>query len=207
MQIALIELREGKAEKITELSGNARRHQLQLDARVVAECKGLGKGAPSLRSGLEHALRILELQASYGTREVLAVYGSLSTTDRGDIFDTMARLRAASVRVSIVGMAAELFVARTTCKETGGRYDVATHVDELRRAVLRHTSPPPTPAELGDRPATGMWVGFPRRVREPLPGWRCPRSARWWSKARAGRWCRSPAARPMPMCSPGGTCR
>ena len=175
MQIALIELREGKAERISELSGNARRHQQQLDARLIAECKGLGKGVPSLRAGLEQALRILEMQASYGTREVLAVYGSLSTCDRGDIFDTVARLRSGGVRVNIVGMAAELFIARTACKETGGRYDVATHADELRRAALRHTSPPPTPAELGDRPAAGMWVGFPHRVREPLPGWQCPR--------------------------------
>jgi hypothetical protein len=34
-----------------------------------------------------------------------------------------------------------------------------------------------------------------------------PISIRWWWKARAARWCRSPATRSMPISLPGGTCR
>ncbi|KAJ1487509.1 Ssl1-like-domain-containing protein [Baffinella frigidus] len=89
-QLALVELRQGKAEKITELSGNARHHRGRLEERVVAS-RGVGGGQASIRAGLEIAAQMLEMQASYGTREVLLVYGSLSSVDNGDIFETVRR--------------------------------------------------------------------------------------------------------------------
>lgn len=51
-QLALIQLREGKAEKITELSGNQRHHKSKLD-EYMAKQKYLGHGPASLRAGLE----------------------------------------------------------------------------------------------------------------------------------------------------------
>jgi hypothetical protein len=48
-QVALVELRDGKAEKITELSGNARHHKSKLEERLN-QWNGCGKGAASLRS-------------------------------------------------------------------------------------------------------------------------------------------------------------
>lgn len=50
-QIALVELRDGKAEKITELSGNARHHKSKLE-ECIAKGNGGGKGAASLRCDL-----------------------------------------------------------------------------------------------------------------------------------------------------------
>jgi hypothetical protein len=53
-QVALVELREGKAEKITELSGNARHHKSKLEERLNL-WSGCGKGAASLRYVVPHA--------------------------------------------------------------------------------------------------------------------------------------------------------
>ena len=60
-------LNDGRAERITDLSGNARNHKSRLEERLAQGTTG-GKGPASLRYGLEEALRLLEVQASYGTR-------------------------------------------------------------------------------------------------------------------------------------------
>ena len=133
-QLALIELRSGGATKVTELSGNARHHKNKLDQRMQ-DRKFLGEGMPSLRAGLELAYTQLEMQASYGTREVLILYGSLSTSDRGDIFKTVEKLRDKKVKVSIVGVGAELYVAKAMCEKTGGNYWVAREAMEMRSKV------------------------------------------------------------------------
>uniref|UniRef100_A0A7S4K5T4 VWFA domain-containing protein n=1 Tax=Guillardia theta TaxID=55529 RepID=A0A7S4K5T4_GUITH len=175
-QVSLVELRGGKAEKLTELSGNSRHHKNKLEERLAAH-RSAGAGMPSMRAGLEVALQLLEMQASYGTREVLMMYGSLSSCDRGDIFQTADRLKSAGVKVNIVGMAAELYVARAVSKRTGGSYSVATHAVQVRDMVLKHTSPSPVEEGEGgkEKPAAGMWVGFPRKSYGALGGWQCPR--------------------------------
>mmetsp|Transcript_26294 Transcript_26294/g.53629 ORF Transcript_26294/g.53629 Transcript_26294/m.53629 type:complete len:403 (-) Transcript_26294:82-1290(-) len=178
-QLALVDLRDGRAEKITELSGNARHHKARLEERMAAK-RNMGGGVPSMRAGLELAASMLEIQASYGTREVLLVYGSLSTCDRGDIFQTAGRLQTLGVRVNVVGIAAELYVAKAISSETGGTYTVATQAMMLRDMVLSHIAPPPVLEEVAEgrarkKPAAGMWVGFPTRREGSLPGWQCPR--------------------------------
>jgi hypothetical protein len=50
------------------------------------------------------------------------VYGSLSTTDRGDIFRTVEKMKAASIKVSTVGLGAEVYIARAISDETAGTY-------------------------------------------------------------------------------------
>jgi len=141
-QLALIQLRNGTAEKITELSGNSRHHKSKLDEHMTNQ-KELGQGMPSLRAGLELASAQLEMQASYGVREVLILYGSLSTSDRGDIFKTAEKLLEKKIKVSVVGFGAELYVAKAICDKTGGQYSVATEANKMRSKVLEMTTPPP----------------------------------------------------------------
>lgn len=70
-----------RAEKITELAGNCRKH-------VKAICN-LSKtslvGEPSLQNGLELALKSLKLLPSHASREILVLMGSLTTCDPSDI--------------------------------------------------------------------------------------------------------------------------
>jgi transcription initiation factor TFIIH subunit 2 len=177
-QLAIVELRKGNAEKITELSGNARHHKKKLEQHMEA-MRERGSGMPSMRAGLELALQVLEMQASYGTREVLMIYGSLSTSDRGDIFRTVDKIKTAGIKVSTVGVMAELYVAKAVSEQTGGNYSIATHAMQLQEMVLRLTKPPPVleiPGGGPEKPAAGMWVGFPVYVKSgPVVGWQCPR--------------------------------
>ncbi len=178
-QLAIVELRNGAAEKITELSGNARHHKKKLEQHMAMDMiRHRGTGMPSIRAGLELALQVLQMQASYGTREVLMIYGSLSTSDRGDIFQTVDKIKTAGVKVSTVGVMAELYVAKAISDQTGGNYTIATHATQLNDMVLQLTKPPPvleTPGGAREKPATGMWVGFPVKIKGPVAGWRCPR--------------------------------
>lgn len=57
---------------------------------------------------------------SQGLREVVVIMGSLTSCDPGDIYETIANYRQDGIRVSVIGLAAEVHVCKALCKETGG---------------------------------------------------------------------------------------
>jgi len=38
------------------------------------------------------------------------IYGALNSVDRGDVYETVGKLKAGGIKVNIVGMAAEIFL-------------------------------------------------------------------------------------------------
>lgn len=89
-QIGLIVMHNKRAERISDLTGNARKHLKALGTlnktSLVSE--------PSLQNGLELALKGLKLLPSHASREVLVIMGSLTTCDPSDINVTIdVRLR------------------------------------------------------------------------------------------------------------------
>lgn len=92
---------------------------------------------------------------------MLLIFGALTTCDPGNIHDTIQALKNARVRVSVIGLAAEVYICKKVCTETGGTYSVALsepHFDEL---LLAHSQPPPTRAE--EAAAKLVRMGFPSR--------------------------------------------
>lgn len=65
------------------------------------------------------------------------------------------------MRVSIVGVAAEVYVCKRTASETGGSYGVATSEAHLEELLLGHAPPPP--AAPGDAGVELVRMGFPQR--------------------------------------------
>ena len=102
--LALLITKEGKAEMLTEPSCNARQHLQALQR--LGDCKG----DASLQNVLELARQALESVASFVSREVLLLSASLSTTDPGDIFETIAHLKRQRVRCSVCSLLAEVYV-------------------------------------------------------------------------------------------------
>lgn len=103
----------------------------------------------------------------YGHRETLILLSSLSTCDPGNIANSIQAAKAAKVRVSVVGLGAEVHVCRVMADETGGTYCVALgdgHLDEL---VLEHSTPPP--AAPGSSGVSLVRMGFPAKAPE-APG-------------------------------------
>ncbi|KAJ3330109.1 transcription initiation factor TFIIH subunit, partial [Gonapodya sp. JEL0774] len=55
----------------------------------------------------------------HSTREVLILFGSLTTWDPGDLLETIDKLQGENVRCSVVGMAAEVKVCAEIARVTG----------------------------------------------------------------------------------------
>lgn len=74
-----------RAEKISDLAGNARKH-----IKAVENLKQTSLvGEPSLQNSLEIAIKALKLLPSHASREILVIMGSLTTCDPGDINTTI----------------------------------------------------------------------------------------------------------------------
>jgi transcription initiation factor TFIIH subunit 2 len=100
------------------------------------------------------------------------VHGALASRDPGNIADTIAALQRERVRVSVVSLPGEVYVAQRVARETGGAYGVPENFDALRALVLAHCQPPPRRRDdaEGDAEARRMvHVGFPE-LAEEQPG-------------------------------------
>lgn len=109
---------------------------------------------------------------SHGTREVLMIYGALLSSDPGDIHDTINNLIADRIRVSMVGLAAQVAICAELCSRTNGGndgcYSVAKDEDHFRELFLLTTTPPPT-LQAEQSSASLLMMGFPSRTRtEPF---------------------------------------
>lgn len=52
--------------------------------------------------------------------------------------------QAKKCRVSVLGLAAEVFICKEICDKTGGTYTVALHAEHLHEQMMGHAPPPPS---------------------------------------------------------------
>ena len=165
--LGVIVARDGVAEKVSELSGNPKRH-----VEAIERALKVASGQLSLQAGLDAALRTLALLPTYGTREVVVVMGALATVDASSLMATLAQCVEAGVRVSVVCLPGEVHVAAQITRDTGGTFVVPETYDALRGALLACGVPPPRRASdkgrLGEGPHS-VRMGFPELVTE-CPG-------------------------------------
>ncbi|XP_026492330.1 general transcription factor IIH subunit 2 [Vanessa tameamea] len=153
-QLGIIALKNKRAEKITELSGNVRKH--------IKAVQGLSNlaltGEPSLQNTLEVAGRTLRPLPGHASRELLVLFGSLTTCDPGDISGTIQTLKTDGIRCSVIGLAAEIRICKKLCQDTGGEYGVVLDDVHYRSLLLEQTSPPARARALD---AGLVKMGFP----------------------------------------------
>ncbi|XP_045447894.1 general transcription factor IIH subunit 2 [Melitaea cinxia] len=153
-QLGVIAIKNKRAEKITELSGNIRKH--------IKAVQGLSNialtGEPSLQNTLELAARTLRPLPGHASRELLVLFGSLTTCDPGDINNTIQTLKSDGIRCSVIGLAAEVRICKKLCQDTGGEYGVVLDDVHYRSLLMEHTSPPARARALD---AGLVKMGFP----------------------------------------------
>lgn len=160
-QLATAIARDRIAERITDLSGNPKVHIHAL--RNVVECKGLS----SLQNTVNLALNVLRHVPNYGHRELLILFSSLSTYDPGNIFQAIDVAREQKLRISVVCLAAEVFIARQLAELTGGSFHVALDVQHLSEILQSLAIPPPDISETSQALVTDfIHMGFPKRSHE-----------------------------------------
>ncbi|KAJ8768819.1 hypothetical protein K2173_023723 [Erythroxylum novogranatense] len=157
-QMALVTIKDGVAHCLTELGGSPEAHIKTLMGKLGCS------GDSSLQNALELVHGYLDPIPSYGHREVLILYSSLSTCDPGDIMETIQKCKQSKLRCSVIGLAAELFICKHLCQETGGSYSVALDEGHFKELILEHAPPPPAIAEFAI--ANLIKMGFPQRAAE-----------------------------------------
>ncbi|KAI1460800.1 TFIIH basal transcription factor complex, subunit SSL1 [Annulohypoxylon moriforme] len=200
-QLAVIGMRDGVAIRISDMSGNPTDHLEKLQGWVKRD----PQGNPSLQNALEMCRGALFHTPSHGTREVVIIYGALMSSDPGDIHETITALVNDRIRVSIVGLAAQVAICDELCSKTNGgdnsSYTIALDEDHFRSCLLEVTTPPVTRTQEQNN-ASLLMMGFPSRTlaagdsihycachnRPTREGYKCTRCA--------SRVCRLPAECP-----------
>lgn len=121
--VGLVTVKDGVAHCLTELGGSPESHVKALMCKM--ECSG----DPSLQNAPDLVHGYLNQIPSCGHREVLILYSALNTCDPGDIMETIQKCKKGKIRCSVIGLAAETFICRLLCQETGGTYSAA--MDEV----------------------------------------------------------------------------
>ncbi|KAH0537033.1 hypothetical protein FGG08_006131 [Glutinoglossum americanum] len=164
-QLGVIGMKDGLAVRISDMSGNPTEHITAIQQLGVQE----PKGHPSLQNALDMVRAVLYHTPSHGTREVLIIFGALLSSDPGDIHQTINSLVNDRIRVSIVGLAAQVAICRELCMKTNGgddsTYGVALNDSHFRELVLATTTPPVTRSAKMSASSLLM-MGFPSRIVE-----------------------------------------
>ncbi|XP_063384080.1 general transcription factor IIH subunit 2 [Cydia fagiglandana] len=153
-QLGLVLMKNKRAERLTEMSGNVRKH--------IKAVQGLSNialtGEPSLQNTLEFASRVLKPLPGHASRELLVLFASLTTCDPGDITTTIQSLKTDGIRCSVIGLAAEVRICKKLCQDTGGEYGVILDDVHYRSLLLECTAPPARARSLD---AGLVKMGFP----------------------------------------------
>ena len=156
-QLGIVIMRDGVARQLTELSSSPETHIEKLRASLDTG------GSASIGNALEICTSVLKHIPPYGHREVLFIVASLSTCDPGDVFKQIDDAARNRLRVSAVGLAAEVHVFRAMCEKTGGTYGVALDQEHMDSLVAAHATPPPS--LRGDEEKHSLvHVGFPSQA-------------------------------------------
>ncbi|XP_059050080.1 general transcription factor IIH subunit 2 [Achroia grisella] len=155
-QLGIVVMKNKRAERITELSGNVRKHIKAVESLSTMALVG----EPSLQNTLEYAGRVLRPLPAHASRELLVLFASLTTCDPSDITTTIQTLKTDGIRCSVIGLAAEVRICKKLCQDTGGEYGVVLDDVHYRSLLLERSSPP---AQAADRPlhAGLVKMGFP----------------------------------------------
>ncbi|KAL3163240.1 hypothetical protein ABBQ32_009640 [Trebouxia sp. C0010 RCD-2024] len=154
--LSILMLRNGRAERLTNLSGSPETHISKLKEGMDAG------GDASLQNGLDLAVSSLKSVPPYGHREVLILFAGLSTCDPGNILDSIKAAKQQRVRASVIGLAAEVRICRVITDDTGGIYSVGMSDKHVEECVMDHAPPPPTKAS--GSAASLVRMGFPQKA-------------------------------------------
>ncbi|KIM40063.1 hypothetical protein M413DRAFT_19302 [Hebeloma cylindrosporum] len=176
-QIGVVGMRAGLGERIGVMSGNPQEVLKSIADRHKME----PTGEPSLQNAIEMARGSMNHLPTHSSREILLIFGSLTTCDPGNIHDTLDSCVKNKIRISLVAIAAEMKICRDLCEKTGGQFGVAMNEGHFKDLLFELVPPPaqrPTPRPLGagagattnTNPAADlMMMGFPTRLPDASP--------------------------------------
>ncbi|KAJ3772116.1 Ssl1-like-domain-containing protein [Lentinula raphanica] len=180
-QMAVVGMRAGVGERVCDMSGNPQDVLKSISDRHKLE----PTGEPSLQNSIEMARNSMNHLPTHSSREILIIFGSLTTCDPGNIHDTLDQCVQNRIRISIVALAAEMKICRDLCDKTGGQFGVAMNEGHFKDLLFELVPPPaqralPRSSNAGGggpggggsstNPASDLMVmGFPTRLPDTSP--------------------------------------
>jgi len=162
-QIGIIVSFNKRAEKVSDMTGNPRRHIDVLKSLPDKPCSG----EPSLQNSLDLVIQSLKNMPSHTSREVIVIMGSLTTCDPGDINKTISQAAQLKIKVSVINLSAEVRICRELARRTGGNHTVILDDHHLLDLLNEHLNPPPS---LAAQQASLIRMGFPSHAGRLLEG-------------------------------------
>ncbi|XP_061586153.1 general transcription factor IIH subunit 2 [Cololabis saira] len=156
-QVGIITTKNKRAEKLTDLAGNPKKHVSALRKAVDTPCVG----EPSLYNALSLATQTLRHVPGHTSREILIILSSLTTCDPTNIYELIKTLKSLKVRVSVIGLSAEVRVCTVLTRETGGSYHVILDEAHYKELLLLHVKPPPASSSSE---CSLIRMGFPQHT-------------------------------------------
>ncbi|KAF6737489.1 General transcription factor IIH subunit 2 [Oryzias melastigma] len=157
LKVGVITTKNKRAEKLTDLAGNPKKHISALKKAVDSACVG----EPSLYNALSLAVQTLKHMPGHTSREVLIILSSLTTCDPANIYDLVKTLKCLKVRVSVIGLSAEVRVCTVLTRETGGSYHVILDESHFKELLMLHVKPPPASSSSE---CSLIRMGFPQHA-------------------------------------------
>ena len=121
-------------------------------------------GNASVANALDAVTEALRNIPPYGHREAVLLLATLSTCDPGDIMDSIKAAAKARIRVSVIGLAAEVHIFKILAEKTHGKYGVALDEEHMDSLLLDHAVPPPSLPEEAQSKTSLVHVGFPSQA-------------------------------------------
>ncbi|KAL0072411.1 hypothetical protein AAF712_000174 [Marasmius tenuissimus] len=168
-QMGIVGMRAGVGERVVDMTGNPQDVLKALSDRHKLE----PTGDPSLQNAIELARTSMNHLPTHSSREIIIIFGSLTTVDPGNIHETIEECVTGKIRISVVALAAEMKICRDFCNKTGGQFGVALNEGHYKD-LLFELVPPPAQRAISRAAGAGatntsanlMMMGFPTR----LPG-------------------------------------
>uniref|UniRef100_A0A3B3T090 General transcription factor IIH, polypeptide 2 n=1 Tax=Paramormyrops kingsleyae TaxID=1676925 RepID=A0A3B3T090_9TELE len=139
-QIGIITTRNKRAEKLTDLAGNPKKHISAFKKAVDTPCAG----EPSLYNSLNLAMQTLKYVSFSPVLPILVL-----------------TLKGLKIRVSVIGLSAEVHVCTILTRETGGTYHVILDESHFRELLTFHVKPPPASSSSE---CSLIRMGFPQHT-------------------------------------------
>lgn len=76
------------------------------------------------------------------TREILFLFGSLTTCDPGNIHETLSSLVKDKIKVNMICLSAEIRICKVITEKTHGKFGVVLNEDHFRDLIMGFVNPP-----------------------------------------------------------------
>ena len=173
--LGLVVTREGIAERICGL-------QVSGDEIITKFKKALtqtgGSGSPSLQNAITMAMTELNEQPPLSLRELIIIWNTMGTSDRGDIYDTISTLADSEIKCTILGIGGHVQILSLLASKTSGEYVVPKHESHFKELFYGFANPSDVKINAGQAVKTSLIpMGFPKATVDQLSGnlfYECP---------------------------------